>query len=94
MNVEDNTYTLIEVEDTEDIDLAYALTIHKSQGSEYNVCGIVINEYSSFISKELLYTAITRAKHKVILWTTREILRQIVETDNAPRCSWISLQTA
>lgn len=89
-NIEDGTYNLIEVENIEDINLAYAITVHKSQGSEYPVCGIVINEYNPFISKELLYTAVTRAKNKVVLWTTREILTKIVKTPYTQRMSWIS----
>lgn len=87
---ETDGYILVEVEDLDDIDLAYALTIHKSQGSEYNTCGIVISEYTPFISKQLLYTAITRAKHKVILWSTKEILKKIVTTEYEGRMSFIS----
>lgn len=89
-DVENDGYMLVEVENLDDIDLAYALTIHKSQGSEYGTCGIVISDYSSFVSKQLLYTAITRAKHKVILWSTREILKKIATTEYEGRMSFIS----
>jgi exodeoxyribonuclease V alpha subunit len=71
-------------EDT-DIELAYAVTIHKSQGSEYPCVDIVIPEYSSFITKRMLYTAVTRAKQKVRLWTDPETYRKIVLTPEPKR---------
>lgn len=49
----------------QDLELGYAITIHKSQGSEYPVMTICIPEYSAFITRKMLYTAITRAKQKV-----------------------------
>ena len=51
-----------------DLQLAYAITIHKSQGSEFP-CTIVMfsKDYGNFRQKKLLYTAVTRAKVKVIL---------------------------
>lgn len=50
-----------------DIELAYALTVHKSQGSEFNKAILVLSEPSSMLSRELLYTAITRQKDKLII---------------------------
>jgi ATP-dependent exoDNAse (exonuclease V) alpha subunit len=72
---------------TEDnaIELAYAVTIHKSQGSEYPCVDIVIPEYSAFITKRMLYTAVTRAKQKVRLWTDAETYRKIVLTPEPKR---------
>ena len=50
------------------IDLAYATTIHKSQGSEYPVVIIpILNEASIMLQRNLIYTAITRAREKVII---------------------------
>ncbi|MBL04964.1 MAG: exodeoxyribonuclease V subunit alpha [Planctomycetes bacterium] len=47
---------------------AYAMTIHKSQGSEFDRVFVVLpNGPSLILSRELIYTAITRAKKKVIL---------------------------
>ena len=52
----------------ETIDLAYAMTIHKSQGSEYPIVIIpVLTEAFVLLQCNLIYTAITRAKTKVIL---------------------------
>lgn len=50
-----------------DIELAYALTVHKSQGSEFDKVILVLSEPSAMISRELLYTAITRQKNKLII---------------------------
>ena len=49
-----------------DVDLAYAVTVHKSQGSEYPTV-IIILPQSNFPYRNLLYTAVTRAKEKVIV---------------------------
>lgn len=49
------------------IDLAYALTIHKAQGSEFEVVFLVLPRSPLMLSRELLYTALTRQKSKVIV---------------------------
>ena len=49
------------------LDLAYALTIHKSQGSQFGKVILVIPNPCLLLSKELLYTALTRQKDKVIV---------------------------
>lgn len=54
---------------------AYALTIHKAQGSEYEEVNIVLPPYeSSVLSKSLIYTGITRAKNKLHILATQESL--------------------
>ncbi|MCJ8512915.1 exodeoxyribonuclease V subunit alpha [Acinetobacter lwoffii] len=50
------------------IEPAFALTIHKSQGSEFSHTAVVLDQYAkNLLSKELIYTAITRAKKVVSL---------------------------
>ncbi len=50
------------------LELAYAMTIHKSQGSEYNTIIIpMLASYYIMLRRNLIYTAITRAKKKVII---------------------------
>ncbi|MDA9559231.1 helicase C-terminal domain-containing protein, partial [Alphaproteobacteria bacterium] len=57
-----------EGKDIFDFDPAYALTIHRSQGSEYNNVIMPISHFHEFmLDPKLLYTAVTRAKNKVIL---------------------------
>ncbi len=54
---------------------AYALTIHKAQGSEYSyVCVVLPANDSPILSKALLYTGITRAKNKLQLFATKTSL--------------------
>ena len=62
----------------EHIDPAFAITVHKSQGSEYNNVYIVIPEDTSFITRKLFYTAITRAKSKIKLYSTIPIIKNII----------------
>ncbi len=53
-----------------DISTAFAMTVHKSQGSEFNRVGVVLeNAAQNLLSRELLYTAVTRAKQQVDLWS-------------------------
>ena len=52
--------------DLENIIHAYAISIHKSQGSEFNTIILPIN-HDIFLTKKLLYTAITRAKKNLII---------------------------
>jgi hypothetical protein len=53
--------------DAAPLELAYALTVHKSQGSEFGVVFVVIPRHSRLISRELLYTAFTRARQHLVL---------------------------
>jgi exodeoxyribonuclease V alpha subunit len=54
----------------------YAMTIHRSQGSQYESVSVVIPpERSSLLTRELLYTAITRASARVRLVGTEEAIR-------------------
>lgn len=56
-----------------EVDLAYAISIHKSQGSETDNVVIIVDGNKDFISKELIYTAITRAKKNIILMSTYDL---------------------
>ena len=61
--------------DLEMLDLGYASTVHKSQGSEYNT--VIINlqrAHSVMLTRPLIYTAITRGKKKVIIVGERRAL--------------------
>ncbi|WP_051615863.1 SF1B family DNA helicase RecD2 [Haploplasma modicum] len=54
--------------DLENISLAYAMSVHKSQGSEYKIVILpLVRTYMHMLKKELLYTAITRAKNYLII---------------------------
>lgn len=58
----------------------YAMTIHKSQGSEFNEILIALPPLMNLVlSKELLYTAITRAKEKVVIASEKLIFEQTIK---------------
>lgn len=71
-----------------DMELAYASTIHKSQGSEYDTALIVMdNEYPSMLYNNLIYTAITRAKKQVIVLNVNHALEQAINRSSPKRMS-------
>lgn len=70
--------------DLRNFDLAYAITIHKSQGAEYPTCIIVcMDEHEMMLKRNLIYTAISRAKAKVIIVGTQAALRRSIVTEDA-----------
>ena len=58
-----------------DLELAYALTVHKSQGSEFEKAILVLGEPSGMISKEMLYTAITRQRKRLVILYNEQAYR-------------------
>lgn len=65
--------------DIGELSLAYAITIHKSQGSEFDVVVIpVIAGTSMILTRNLIYTAVTRAKKMVVLVGEKKNLRRMV----------------
>ncbi len=76
----------------EELEHAYAITVHKSQGSEYPVVIIPAYHCAPMLqSRNLLYTAVTRASKMVILVGDVEVLRTMVENDyHAERCTMLS----
>ncbi len=60
---------------------AYAMTIHKSQGSEFKHVAITFdNSHARLLSKELIYTAVTRAKKQVTIYSTKSAFEKAVQT--------------
>ncbi len=51
-----------------DLTLGYAISVHKSQGSEYEDVVIVIPKASDFVTRRMLYTAMTRAKRRIKIY--------------------------
>ena len=68
-------------------ELAWAISIHKSQGSEFDHVLILLPEGSEAFGKELLYTAVTRAKQSVTIATAPETLRKILSQTSHPICN-------
>ena len=66
----------------EELELAYAVTIHKSQGSEYPA--VVIPMFPGprlLMSRNLLYTAVTRAKHCVCLVGIPQVFHEMIDNE-------------
>ncbi len=73
-------------DDLNELEHAYAITAHKSQGSEY--AAVIIPVFSApqrLLSRNLLYTAVTRAKRLLVMVGREEMVRQMVDTPNASR---------
>jgi exodeoxyribonuclease V alpha subunit len=63
----------------EDLELAYAITVHKSQGSEYPVVILALAPGApQLLSRNLLYTAVTRARQKLLLVSSRRVVNQML----------------
>ena len=59
---------------------AFALTVHKTQGSEFeNVLLILPDQLSEVLSRELLYTAVTRARARLEIWGNENVFCRAVE---------------
>ena len=59
---------------------AYASTVHKAQGSEFDRILLLLPDADArVLSRELLYTALTRARHRVVLWAGPDALQRALE---------------
>ena len=74
------------VSELDEMNLAYAVTIHKSQGSEYKVVVIPLaTQHYILLKKNLLYTALTRGKNLVVLVSSAKALKLALEEKNMER---------
>ena len=61
------------------VETVYAMTVHKSQGSQFGTAAVLLPDPSSrLLTRELLYTAVTRAREELILAGTEEAIRAAV----------------
>lgn len=73
-----------ENDDLDELTLAYAATVHKSQGSEYPVVVVPVHtQHFVMLQRNLLYTAVTRGKKLVVLVGMRKALSMAVRNDRA-----------
>lgn len=83
---DENRYVKYDFTDLDEIELAYAITIHKSQGSEYPAVVIPILDVPRLLSnRNLLYTAITRAKKCVVIVGSEKALNYMIQNKNEVR---------
>lgn len=79
----DGNYVTYEKTELNQITLSYACSIHKAQGSEFeNVIIPFIDNYNFMLNKNLTYTAITRAKKKLILCGSSNVFYKSIEPTN------------
>jgi exodeoxyribonuclease V alpha subunit len=72
--------------DLDEITLAYAVSVHKSQGSEYPVVILpVVTQHYLLLQRNLIYTGITRAKKRVVLIGTKKALAIAVRNNKPQR---------
>lgn len=64
---DDNRRVLYTSDLVDELELAYAMTVHKSQGSEWNYVIQIVSSQHRNNTKQLVYTGITRAKEKIIM---------------------------
>jgi exodeoxyribonuclease V alpha subunit len=68
------------------LSLAYAITVHKSQGSEYSAVIVPLTTHHyMMLQRNLLYTAITRGKQLVVLIGTDAAIKKAVENEGSTR---------
>lgn len=80
---DDNKYVTYEFAQLDELELAYAITVHKSQGSEFPIVILPVTWFPPMLAtRNLLYTAVTRAKDAVILVGSEDKMRAMV--DNNP----------
>lgn len=64
----DNTYVDYNLDEIEDLSLAYAISIHKAQGSEFDLVIMPMStKYYIMLKRKLIYTAVTRAKNSLVM---------------------------
>jgi exodeoxyribonuclease V alpha subunit len=82
----DKRQVVYEKDDILELDLAYAITIHKSQGSEFGAVIIpVLTQHFKMLFRNLIYTALTRAKNLAVVVGTRKALAMAVHQQDTGR---------
>lgn len=79
----DRQYPFNGVDDEENFDLAYAITVHKSQGSDFKNVFLVIPQKESLLCRELLYTALTRSKFRLFIFVQDTAQNLLMKAKNS-----------
>lgn len=78
----DGKFVTYSSEDLDELELSYAVTVHKSQGCEFPVVIIPISWFPPMLAtRNLLYTAVTRGKKLVVLVGSEERIRQMIDNN-------------
>lgn len=83
---DDEREAVYQSQELEDIDLAYCLSVHKSQGSEFPVVVLpLVPGPKMLLTRNLLYTALTRARQLVVILGREEMVGQMVQNNHITR---------
>lgn len=86
IEMDDGSVVSYAYEDMDQVELSYAITTHKSQGSEYAVALIPIFDFiPTLTDRQLIYTAITRAKEMVVMIGDYKILQMMIKNTRSVR---------
>lgn len=94
----DRENVVYDFDELDEIVLAYAITIHKAQGSEYPAVVIpLLTQHYPMLKRNLLYTGVTRGKKLVVLVGQKKALAMAVKDTNTKKrntklCEWLSNQ--
>ena len=81
-----DSYISYPFDNLNNITLAYATSIHKAQGSEYrNIYLPISNQHMGMLDKRLIYTAITRAKSKLYIIGSKQIIEKAIKRERKER---------
>lgn len=73
-------------------DTAYAMTVHKSQGAEFDHAALVLpNQFTPVVTRELVYTAITRARSRLSLYADDRVFEKAIKTRTERRSGLIDI---
>ncbi len=82
----DDREAMYSIENASELDLAYAMTVHKSQGSEFDAVVMPVLATPPLLAyRNLFYTALTRAKRLLVLVGNEQAVRTMVENDKKSR---------
>ena len=80
---DDDRYVTYDTKQAEELELAYAITIHKSQGSEYPaVIMPLVSGVQMLMTRNLLYTGVTRAKKCVCIVGRKEMFEAMIANED------------
>ena len=82
---DDDKVAIYQYADAEQLALAYAVTIHKSQGSEFDAVVIALDANYMLQSRNLLYTAVTRAKKLVVIAGSKATVGRMVKNNETAK---------
>ena len=76
---DDNRLVSYSFKEADELELAYAVTVHKSQGSEYTAVILpLVGGPKPLMNRNLLYTAVTRARRLVVIVGTKEAVNEMI----------------